>query len=123
MIRKLASLLVLLSLLGIAMPAALAQHRDEYIPVIKRDKNGVRIGDSKITLFDGPGILNYETRNRWMPGPGGAATVIGTGAGAGAAVGGFTKGKKGAVYGALIGGGGATALWLFKNRTVKRKIF
>ena len=58
-----------------------------------------------------------------MEGPAGAATVIGIGAGAGAATGGIIKGKKGAVIGALIGGGSATALWLYKNRRHKHKIF
>ncbi|HYV06952.1 MAG TPA: hypothetical protein VFB82_20315, partial [Blastocatellia bacterium] len=66
---------------------------------------------------------NYEYKHRWMPGPGGAATVIGTGAGAGALVGGVTKGKKGAVMGAAIGAAAATGVWLYKNRTEKRRIF
>ena len=122
--KKLASLVLLLSLFGLAMPvAALAQNRDEYGGFIRRDKNGYRVGQGRITFFDGPGIVNYEYRQRWMPGPGGAATVIGTGAGAGAVVGGVTKGKKGAVIGALVGAGAATGLWLYKNRTVKRRIF
>jgi hypothetical protein len=123
MIRKIASLLLLLCFLALAIPDASAQHRDEYGPIVRRDRNGVRIGDSRITVLDGPGILNYEYRNRWMPGPLGAATVIGTGAGAGAAVGGITHGKKGALWGAAIGGGSATALWLYKNRRVRRRIF
>jgi hypothetical protein len=122
--KKLASLLLVLSLFVLAMPVAtLAQNRDEYGGFIKRDKNGFRIGQGKITLFDGPGIVNYQYKHSWMPGPGGAATVIGIGAGAGAATGAVVKGKKGAVVGALIGGGAATGLWLYKNRTEKRKIF
>lgn len=122
--KKLASLLLLLSLFGLAMPAAaLAQNKDEYRGLIRRDKNGVRVGDSKITLFDGPGILNYQVKHRWMEGPGGAATVIGIGAGAGAATGGIVKGKKGALIGAAIGGGAATGIWLYKNRWEKRRIF
>ena len=122
--KKLAGLLLVLSLFGLAMPLnASAQSRDEYGGIIRRDKNGVRIGQGKITLFDGPGILNYQYKQRWMPGPGGAATVIGIGTGAGAATGAVVKGKKGAVIGALVGGGAATGLWLYKNRTVKRKIF
>jgi hypothetical protein len=121
---KLGSLLLILSLMVLALPAAaLAQHRDEYGGLIRRDKNGVRVGDGRITLFDGPGIVNYQYRQRWMPGPGGAATVIGIGAGAGAATGAVVKGKKGAVVGALIGGGAATGIWLYKNRTIKRRIF
>jgi hypothetical protein len=121
---KLGSLLLILSLMVLALPAAaLAQHRDEYGGLIRRDKNGVRVGDGRITLFDGPGIVNYQYRQRWMPGPGGAATVIGIGAGAGAATGAVVKGKKGAVVGALVGGGAATGLWLYKNRTIKRRIF
>lgn len=127
MSRKLTSLLLLLSFFAFAVPSAtMAQNRregSEYGGFIKRDKNGVKIGQSKITVFDGPGIVNYEFRHRWMPGPLGAATVIGTGAGAGAVAGGVVKGKKGAVYGAMIGAGSATALWLYKNRREKRRIF
>jgi hypothetical protein len=122
--KKLASLLLVLLLFVLAMPAAtLAQNRDEYGGFIKRDKNGYRIGQGKITLFDGPGILNYQYKHSWMPGPGGAATVIGIGAGAGAATGAVVKGKKGALIGAAVGAGAATGLWLYKNRTEKRRIF
>ncbi|MEK6299161.1 MAG: hypothetical protein AABO41_00440 [Acidobacteriota bacterium] len=121
---KLANLLLILSLMVLALPAAaFAQQRGEYGGIVRRDKNGVRVGDSRITLFDGPGILNYQYKQRWMPGPGGAATVIGIGAGAGAATGAVVKGKKGAVVGALVGAGTATGIWLYKNRTVKRRIF
>jgi hypothetical protein len=122
--KKLASLLLLFSLFVLAMPlATLAQNRDDYRGFIRRDKNGVRVGDSRITLFDGPGILNYQQKHRWMEGPGGAATVIGIGAGAGAVTGGVVKGKKGAIIGAAIGAGAATGVWLYKNRTEKRRIF
>jgi hypothetical protein len=122
--KKLASLLLILSLFGLAMPvAALAQHRDEYGGFIKRDKNGYRVGQGRITLFDGPGILNYQYKHSWLPGPGGAATVIGIGAGAGAVTGGVVKGKKGAAVGAAVGAAAATGLWLYKNRTEKRRIF
>lgn len=122
--KKLAGLLLLLALFALALPAAaLAQNRGEYGGFIKRDKNGVRVGDSKIALFDGPGILNYHQKHRWMEGPGGAATVIGVGAGAGAATGGVVNGKKGAFIGAAVGAGAATGVWLYKNRTEKRKIF
>jgi hypothetical protein len=120
--RKLAGLLLLLSLCSLAVPVN-AQNRGEYGGIVRRDKNGVRIGDSRITVFDGPGIVNYQYKERWMPGVGGAATVIGIGAGAGAATGGLIKGKKGAVIGALVGGGAATGIWLYKNRWVKRRIF
>lgn len=122
--KKLASLLLLLALFALALPAAaLAQNRGEYGGFIRRDRNGVRVGDGKIALFDGPGILNYHQKHRWMEGPGGAATVIGIGAGAGAATGGVVKGKKGALIGAAVGAGAATGIWLYKNRTEKRKIF
>ena len=122
--KKLASLLLVLSLFVLAMPVAtLAQNRGEYGGFIKRDKNGYRIGQGKITLFDGPGIVNYQYKHSWMPGPGGAATVIGIGAGAGAATGAVVKGKKGALIGAAVGAGAATGLWLYKNRTEKRRIF
>jgi len=122
--KKLASLLLLFSLFMLALPVAtLAQNRDDYRGLIRRDKNGVRVGDSRITLFDGPGILNYQVKHRWMEGPGGAATVIGIGAGAGAATGGVVKGKKGALIGAAVGAGAATGVWLYKNRTEKRRIF
>jgi hypothetical protein len=122
--RKLAGFLLIISLVGLAMPlASYAQDRDDYGVRIKRTKNGVRVGDNGINLFDGPGILNYEHRNRWMDSPAGAATVIGVGAGAGAVTGGVVKGKKGAVVGALVGAGAATGLWLYKNRTTKRRIF
>ena len=122
--KKLSSLLLLLALFGLALPAAaLAQNRDEYGGYIRRDRNGVRVGDGRIALFDGPGILNYHRKHRWMEGPGGAATVIGVGAGAGAVTGGVVKGKKGAIIGAAIGAGAATGVWLYKNRTEKRRIF
>ena len=122
--KKLAGLLLILSLFGLAMPtASLAQQRGEYGGFIKRDKNGYKVGQGKITFFDGPGIVNYEYKHRWMPGPGGAATVIGIGAGAGAATGAAVKGKKGALIGAAVGAGAATGIWLYKNRTEKRKIF
>jgi hypothetical protein len=121
---KLASLLLVLFLFGLAMPVAtLAQSKDEYGGFIKRDKNGYRVGQGKITLFDGPGILNYQYKHSWMPGPGGAATVIGIGAAAGAGTGAAIKGKKGALIGTAIGAGAATGVWLYKNRTEKRKIF
>jgi len=65
--KKLASLLLLFSLFVLALPVAtLAQNRDDYRGLIRRDKNGVRVGDSRITLFDGPGILNYQVKHRWM---------------------------------------------------------
>lgn len=122
--KKLGSLLLLFALVTLSLPAAaVAQSRDEYGGFIRRDKNGYRIGQGKITLFDGPGILNYQYKHSWMPGPGGAATVIGIGAGAGAVTGGVVKGKKGAIIGAAVGAGAATGLWLYKNRTEKRRIF
>jgi|GEM_PF-1135861 len=122
--KKLASLLLIVFLFGLAMPVvAPAQSRDEYGGIIRRDKNGVRIGQGKITLFDGPGILNYQYKHSWMPGAGGAATVIGIGAGAGAGTGALVKGKKGALIGTAVGAGAATGVWLYKNRTEKRKIF
>src|SRR6266852_5793836 len=51
--KKLASLLLVLSLLGLALPlTASAQDRGEYGGFIRRDKNGIRVGQGKITLFD-----------------------------------------------------------------------
>ncbi|MCI0489755.1 MAG: hypothetical protein L0229_24460 [Blastocatellia bacterium] len=124
--KKLITLAILLSFVGLAMPAAaLAQQgRDERgTRFIRRGKNGIKVGDNAITFFDGPGIVNYEHRHRWMDSPGGAATVIGIGAGAGAVTGGVIKGKKGAVIGALVGAGAATGVWLYKNRRHKHRIF
>ncbi len=125
--KKLVCICLLLTLFTIAMPAAsLAQNRrDESNSgrYIRRGKNGIQFGDRAITLFDGPGIVNYQYKHRWMEGPAGAATVIGIGAGAGALTGGVVKGKKGAVIGALVGAGAATGIWLYKNRTEKRRIF
>ena len=122
--KKLGSFLIILSLFALLLPAAaLGQDRERYGRFIRRDKNGYRVGDGRITFFDGPGIVNYEYKHRWMPGAAGAATVIGTGAGVGAVAGGVAKGKKGAVVGALIGAGAATGIWLYKNRTEKRRIF
>ena len=120
--KKLTSFLLLFSIAAVLLPAT-ALGQEGLGGIIRRDKNGFKVGDSRISFFDGPGIVNYDYRHRWMPGPGGAATVIGIGAGAGAGVGAVTKGKKGAVYGALIGGGAATGLWLYKNRTERRRIF
>lgn len=118
--RKLAGLIVLVALLTLTVPA-FGQSPNRRL--IKRDRNGLRIGDYGLSLFDGPGILNYEHKHRWMSGAGGAATVIGIGAGAGAGTGALVEGKRGAVIGALIGAGGATALWLYKNRRHKHRIF
>ena len=122
--QKIACLLLLLSLFGLALPAATqAQDRDDYGRIITRNRTGIRVGDYGINIGDGPGIINYEQRHRWMDSPAGAATVIGIGAGAGAVTGGVVKGKKGAVIGALVGAGAATGVWLYKNRTTKRRIF
>ena len=125
--RKISSTVVILALLVLAMPmAAFAQNGGgncDTRSLIRRGKNGIRFGDAGLNLFDGPGILNYSYRHRWMEGPAGAATVIGIGAGAGAATGGIIKGKKGAVIGALAGGAAATGIWLYKNRTERRRIF
>jgi len=125
--KKLISLFILLSLMGLAMPmAAMAQRGSDDRDAgrfIRRGKNGIKVGDGAITLFDGPGIVNYEHRHRWMDSPAGAATVIGIGAGAGAVTGGVVKGKKGAVIGAIVGAGAATGVWLYKNRRHKHKIF
>ena len=125
--RKIGTTLVILALLVLAMPlAAWAQNgrgNCDTRGLLRRGKNGIRLGDAGLNLFDGPGILNYSYRHRWMEGPAGAATVIGIGAGAGAATGGIVKGKKGALIGAAVGAGAATGLWLYKNRTEKRRIF
>ncbi len=87
---KLAGLLLILSLVVLALPGdALGQER-----IIRRDRNGIRAGDHRISVLDGDGIINYERRNRWMSGPRGAATVIGIGAGAGAVTGGVVKGQE-----------------------------
>jgi hypothetical protein len=125
---RLAGLLLVLSLAVLAIPeTAFGQCRNDnnFGRVVRRGRNGVRVGDYGLNLFDGPGILNYERKHRWMSGAGGAATVIGIGAGAGAAAGALTgKGdKKSTFIGAAIGAGSATALWLYKNRTEKRRIF
>ena len=125
--RKIGTTLVILALLVLAMPmAAWAQNgRDssDTRGLLRRGKNGIKFGDVGLNLFDGLGILNYSYKHRWMEGPAGAATVIGVGAGAGAATGGIIKGKRGAVIGALAGGAAATGIWLYKNRTEKRRIF
>lgn len=118
--QKLASLVLAMTLFGLAMPT-FAQNREGGW--VRRDRNGIRIGQGRINILDGPGIINYEKKNRWMPGAAGAATVIGIGAGAGAATGAAVNGKKGAVWGAVIGAGAATGVWLFKNRTERRRIF
>ena len=120
---KIASFLIVLALLMLALPASFFADDRGFRGIVRRGKNGVKIGDSEVTLLDGPGILNYKYKHRWLEGPGGAATVIGIGAGGGAAVGGLVKGKKGAVIGAVAGGGAATLLWLYKNRTERRAIF
>jgi hypothetical protein len=99
---------------------------------------GVRVGNTNFGLFNGPGILNYDYKHVWMPGPAGAITVIGAGALGGALVGTLvtpkerigpdgrnvkSNKKKGAMIGAAAGAGGATLLWLYKNRTERRAIF
>ena len=122
--KKLAGLLLILSLFALALPSpALAQDGEGFKRLIKRGKNGIRFGDNAITFFEGDGIVFYEHRNRWMDSPAGVATVIGAGAGAGAVTGGIVKGKKGAVIGAIVGAGAATGIWLYKNRTTRRRIF
>jgi hypothetical protein len=118
--HKLMSLTLVMVLFCLAVPALAQDGNGRWI---RRDKNGIRVGDGRINILDGPGIINYEKKNRWMPGAGGAATVIGIGAGAGAATGAVTNGKKGAVWGAVIGAGAATGVWLYKNRTERKKIF
>jgi hypothetical protein len=121
---KIASFLLILSLFGLALPVMTqAQDREDYGRYGRRTKNGYRVGDHGINIGDGPGIINYERRHRWMDSPAGAATVIGVGAGAGAVAGGVTHGKKGAVVGAIVGAGAATGIWLYKNRTTRRRIF
>ena len=118
--KSVMGLILVISLLGLATPG-FAQNGDGGW--VRRDKNGIRVGDGRINILDGPGIINYEKKNRWMPGAAGAATVIGIGAGAGAATGAVMNGKKGAVWGAVVGAGAATGVWLYKNRTERRKIF
>ena len=49
-----------------------------------------------------------------------AAVTIGSGAAIGAGVGGIFSGKKGALIGALLGGGGAGAVYLLRNRNDNR---
>src|ERR1044072_1954661 len=121
--KKLSSFLIILSLFALLLPAAALGQDRESGRFFRRDKNGYRVGDGRFARLDGPGILNHEYKDRWMEGPAGAATVIGIGAGAGAVGGGVVKGKKGAIIGAAVGAGAATGLWLYKNRTEKRRIF
>jgi hypothetical protein len=88
--------------------------------------SGLKVGNTHFGLFNGPGILNYDYQHVWMPGAAGAITVIGAGAGGGALVGALVSHKdkkKGAIIGAAAGAGGATLLWLYKNRTERRAIF
>ena len=88
--RKLASLLLILSLFGLASPvAALAQDRDDdgYRRIkVKRSKNGIKYGDIGINVLDGPGIVNIERDHHWMDSQLEATAVIGTGAAAGAVI-------------------------------------
>jgi hypothetical protein len=51
-----------------------------------------------------------------------AILTAGAGAGLGAGVGALIRGKRGAATGALLGGGGATALWLLKNKNSRRQL-
>ncbi|HEU4387922.1 MAG TPA: hypothetical protein VFV34_09015 [Blastocatellia bacterium] len=126
--KRLAGLLLVLSLAFLAVPeTAFGQCRsnNNFGQVVRRGRNGVRVGNFGLNLFEGPGILNYEEKHQWMPGVGGAATVIGIGAGAGAATGALTGqgSKKSTFIGAAIGAGAATGLWLYKNRTERHRIF
>ncbi|HYL98203.1 MAG TPA: hypothetical protein VEZ90_04555 [Blastocatellia bacterium] len=122
--HKLVSLCLLVCLLALAAPiAAPAQSLGS---VLRRGKNGISLAGTRFSLFDGPGILNYQYKHSCMPGPAGAVTVIGAGAGGGALVGTAVSKrdrKKGALIGAAAGAGGATLLWLYKNRTERRAIF
>lgn len=62
-----------------------------------------------------------QDRNR--PGAKGrAGLTAGAGAGIGAGIGALLGGKRGAATGALLGGGGATAAWLLKNRNGRRRL-
>ncbi|MGH9760878.1 MAG: hypothetical protein ACREDR_38590 [Blastocatellia bacterium] len=122
--HKLLSLCLLASIFALASPVTTSAQSIGNL--LRRGKNGVSVAGTKLTLFDGPGILNYQYKHSWMPGPAGAVTVIGAGAGGGALVGTVVSKKdrkKGALIGAAAGAGGATLLWLYKNRTEKRAIF
>jgi hypothetical protein len=127
--KRIGTALMILALMMLALPlSALAQNRGgrcDTRNLVRRDRNGVRFGDARIGLLEGPGLINYEYKHRWMEGAGGAATVIGIGAGAGAVTGTVLSEnkKKGAVIGAIVGAGAATGLWLYKNRTERRRIF
>lgn len=125
--KRLAGLLLVLSLAMLAIPETAfgqCKNNNNFSQVVRRGRNGVRVGNIGLNLFDGPGLVNYEYKHEWMPGVGGAATVIGIGAGAGAAVGALTGNgsKKNTFIGAAIGAGAATGLWLYKNRTEKRAL-
>ena len=51
-----------------------------------------------------------------------AGMTAGSGAALGAGAGALLRGKRGAATGALLGGGGATAAWLLKNRNSRRRL-
>ncbi len=64
-----------------------------------------------------------QDRRRSRLGPRARAVLTaGAGAGIGAGVGALVGGRRGAGAGALLGGGGATAYWLLRNRRDRRRL-
>ncbi len=64
----------------------------------------------------------FAQDRRRLGAKGRAGLSAGAGAGIGAGIGALAGGKRGAATGALLGGGGATAAWLLKNKRGRRQL-
>lgn len=76
---------------------------------------------SLIVLLAAPSTFAQDRRSR-TGAKGRAGLSAGAGAGIGAGIGALLGGRRGAATGALLGGGGATAAWLLKNRDGRRRL-
>ena len=75
---------------------------------------------SLIVLLAAPSTFAQDRSRTGAKGRAGLSA--GAGAGIGAGIGALLGGKRGAATGALLGGGGATAAWLLKNRDGRRRL-
>lgn len=73
-----------------------------------------------IVLLAAPASFAQDRRR--LGAKGRAGLTAGAGAGIGAGIGALLGGKRGAATGALLGGGGATAAWLLKNKNGRQRL-
>ena len=73
-----------------------------------------------VLVFATPSVWAQDSRR--LGSKARAGLSAGAGAGIGAGIGALLGGKSGAAKGALLGGGGATAAWLLKNKDGRRRL-